>query len=362
MKKISTIALLLLWGGLALSAWLLPARDISEAERRPLAQRPAFHLQALGSGKFMEEFESYTVDQFPLREAFRGLKARFHYQVLRQKDNNGIYLARGYAVKQEYPLNEESVDHFLERMNHLYEKYLTGCSVTMAIVPDKGYYLAEVSDQLYLNYPALKTQIAQGMPWAQQVDLTEQLSYGDYYRTDTHWRQENLIPAAGELAKALGVTPPKEGEYTITTLPRPFYGVYYGQAALPMASESLNLLENELLSNCTVYDHETGKTMGIYDLEKGETGRDPYDVFLSGAKGLLTIENPGASGDRELIVFRDSFGSSMVPLLVGDYRKVTLIDVRYIRIDVLDRFVEFKDQDVLMLYSTLVLNQSKAIQ
>ena len=58
----------------------------------------------------------------------------------------------------------------------------------------------------------------------------------------------------------------------------------------------------------------------------------------------------------------DSFGSSIVPLLVSDYARVTLIDVRYVQIDVLDRFLEFGNQDVLFLYSTLVLNNSETIK
>ena len=362
MKKRSTIALIALWGILAFFTWVSPSKDISEAERRPLAGFPKASAQTILTGKFQEDFEDYALDQFPFRDGFRRLKAGFQYGVLRQKDNNGIYLADGYAVKQEYPLNQSSVDHFLEKMNYLHEKYLTGCSTAMAIVPDKGYYLAKDAGQLYLNYDALKTQIAQGLPWADQIDLTDSLSAQDYYRTDTHWRQENLIPAAGKIAQTLGVTEPKIEDYTVATLNRPFYGVYYGQAALPMEPEKVKLLESDLLSQCTVYDYETGETISVYDREKGETARDPYDVYLSGSKSLLTIENPNAKGDRELIVFRDSFGSSMAPLLVGDYAKVTLIDVRYIRIDLLDRFVEFTDQDVLLLYSTLVLNQSLSIQ
>ena len=362
MKKRSTIALIALWGILAFFAWVSPSKDISEAERRPLAGFPKASAQTILTGKFQEDFEDYALDQFPFRDGFRRLKAGFQYGVLRQKDNNGIYLANGYAVKQEYPLNQSSVTHFLEKMNYLHEKYLTGCSTAMAIVPDKGYYLAKDAGQLYLNYDALKTQIAQGLSWADQIDLTDSLSAQDYYRTDTHWRQENLIPAAGKIAQTLGVTEPKIEDYTVATLNRPFYGVYYGQAALPMEPEAVKLLESDLLSQCTVYDYETGETISVYDREKGETARDPYDVYLSGSKSLLTIENPNAKGDRELIVFRDSFGSSMAPLLVGDYAKVTLIDVRYIRIDLLDRFVEFTDQDVLLLYSTLVLNQSLSIQ
>ncbi len=362
MKKICTMLLVALWGLLAAFAWLGPARDISEAERRPLEQMPEISAGTVLNGSFMADFEDYSLDQFPLRDRFRQLKSLFHYYVLGQKDNNDIYLADGYAVKQEYPLNETSVRHFLERVNYLHEKYLQDAKTVMAIVPDKGYYLGESSGHLTMDYGTLYTMVSQGMPWASHADLTGVLSASDYYRTDTHWRQENLIPAASVLAEALGITAPKAEDYTLEMVDRPFYGVYYGQAALPMEPEEMFYLDSGLLSQCTVYDHETGKTGSVYDLALGASARDQYDLFLSGSKSLLTIENPNAKTDRELIVFRDSFGSSMIPLLVQDYAKITVIDIRYIRIDVLDRFVEFKGQDVLMLYSTLVLNASTQIQ
>ncbi len=362
MKKICTILLVALWAALAAFSWFGPSKAVSEAERRPLAQMPAISADAILNGSFMGDFEDYTLDQFPLRDSFRGLKSLFHYYVLNQKDNNDIYIADGYAVKQEYPLNEASVNHFLNRVSYLYEKHLGDSKVTMAVVPDKGYYLAEDSGHLSLDYDKLQSMLSQGMPWANHVDLTAALSASDYYRTDTHWRQENLISAAAVLAEALGITAPKAGDYTVEGVERPFYGVYYGQAALPMEPEEMFYLNSELLSQCTVYDHESGKTGSIYNLALGATAKDQYELFLSGPRSLLTIENPNAGTDRELIVFRDSFGSSMVPLLVNDYAKVTVIDIRYIRIDVLDRFVEFNGQDVLMLYSGLVLNASTQIQ
>ena len=92
------------------------------------------------------------------------------------------------------------------------------------------------------------------------------------------------------------------------------------------------------------------------------TSRDLYDVFLSGAASLLTIENPKAATDRELIVFRDSFGSSLVPLLVHDYKTVTLVDIRYIGSAFVGDKVDFHGQDVLFLYSTLVLNSSNSLK
>ena len=91
-------------------------------------------------------------------------------------------------------------------------------------------------------------------------------------------------------------------------------------------------------------------------------GNDPYDVYLSGATALLTVENPNARTDKELVVFRDSFGSSMIPLLVKDYKTVTVVDIRYLAGDYVGSFVDFHGQDVLFLYSCLVLNNSSTLK
>ena len=85
------------------------------------------------------------------------------------------------------------------------------------------------------------------------------------------------------------------------------------------------------------------------------------EMFLSGPLSLVTIENPKCTSGKELIIFRDSFASSIAPLLAEGYTKITLADIRYLRSDFLDRFIAFKDQDVLFLYSTLVLNNSKSL-
>ncbi len=362
-RAIGALVVVVLWATLTAFSWFGPAKAVSDAERRPLAQMPEITLDSILSGKFMGAFEDYTLDQFPLRDTFRTMKSLFHYYVLNQSDNNDIYMADGYAAKLEYPLNQGSVDHAVGRFNHLYEKYLkdSGSAVFMAIVPDKGYYLGQENGYPVMDYAAMFADFEAGLPWATQIDLTGTLKAEDYYRTDTHWRQENLIPAAAVISQALGVTAPKAEDFTPVALEKPFYGVYYGQAALPMDPETLYIMRSQLLDACTVYDYESGQYTAVYNMDK-LTGKDLYEVFLSGSRSLLTIENPNAKTDRELIVFRDSFGSSMVPLLVQDYAKVTLVDIRYIQIDVLDRFLEFKGQDVLLLYSTLVLNNSSNIK
>ena len=365
-QKIRTIGaavLVVLWAVLTLGAWFAPAQEISVSERRPLAQFPELSGNTLLSGKFMFSFEDYTLDQFPLRDTFRRVKSLFHYNILRQKDNNDIYMADGYAAKLEYPLNEGGVNNALKKLTYVYETYLrdTGSTVFSAVIPDKGYYLAGENGYLTMDYERLFTMAWEAMPWATHIDFTGSLDITDYYFTDTHWRQEKLLPTAQILAETMGVSGPRQEDFTATKVDKPFYGVYYGQAALPMDPEELYVMESQLLDECMVYSLDENKNIPVYNMEK-LSSNDLYDVFLSGPQSLLRIENPNATTGRELIVFRDSFGSSMVPLLVQDYAMVTVVDLRYLPSTVLDKHVDFHGQDVLFLFSTLILNTGSALK
>ena len=348
------------WLALTAAMWFAPKQEMSISERRKLQQMPAFTAQTILDGRFMTQFETYSQDQFPLRDSFRRLKAVVSYGVVRRLDNNGIYLAQGSAAKLEYPLNEASVEKAVEKFQSIYDRYLKDSSgkIVFSVVPDKSFYLADANGYPSMDYEAMFSAFRE-IPWAEYVDLTPALSADSYYRTDTHWRQECLLDAAALLAQSLDVD--IRADFTPVKLERPFYGVYYGQAALPMKPDELWVLESDSLYACTTYNIENRKTAQVYDMEK-LSSRDLYDVFLSGPVSVLTVENPAANTEKELIVFRDSFGSSMVPLLIPGYAKVTLVDIRYLPADKLGEFVKFGNQDVLFLYSTLVLNQSSMLK
>lgn len=66
-----------------MASWLLPPQEVFlTTERRKLTQRPKFSLDTMSDGSFMTEFEKYTLDQFPLRDQFRTLKAYTTYDVI----------------------------------------------------------------------------------------------------------------------------------------------------------------------------------------------------------------------------------------------------------------------------------------
>ena len=126
---------------------------------------------------------------------------------------------------------------------------------------------------------------------------------------------------------------------------------------LPVETDELWYLDSETLEQCSVYHYLDGSRTPVYTLEK-KNDWDADGIFLSGTDPILTIENPEAESGKELILFRDSFASSLAPLLAEAYQKITLIDIRYVRSDALGNYLTFEDQDVLFLYSTLILNNS----
>ena len=318
-------------------------------------------MEEVLSGRFQSNFESYTLDQFPLRDEFRTLKALSVRDLFGEKDNNGIYVANGYAAKLDDTIHEDSLDHAADRFRYVYETYLkdTGVNIYLSVIPDKNYFLAAENGYPAMDYEKFFALMRQKVDFADYIDLMGTLSLSSYYRTDLHWRQEMLAPTAKTLADAMGVS--LTADFTEVTLDTPFYGVYRGQSALPMEPDRLAYLTNDIIGSCRVYDYESGAYLPVYTLEKAD-GSDPYEIFLSGPKSLLRIENPNAQAERKLLVFRDSFAASLLPLLAEGYSEITLADIRYLSPSMLGKFIDFTAQDVLFLYSTSVLNDSSTIK
>lgn len=374
--KIQVITIAAFFLALSLIAWFKPATEVSDSELRKLAQFPQVSQETIFNGKFMADFEKYSLDQFPLRDNFRTVKALTYLYAMGQMDNNGIYIEDGYAAKMEYPLSDESIEYAIGRIDNVYNKFIKDSEAKcyIAVIPDKSYYLAADHGALSMDYQKLFSEIENGVDYAQYISLTDILSKEDYYRTDTHWDQTQVVDVAKRIAETMGAD--FDEEFVTHKVEEPFYGVYYGQAALPMKPDEMKYLTNAAIDSAVVYDHQNSKEIPVYDESMMNT-RSPYDLFLGGSLSLITIENPLADNGegsnvsggtesavhgKELIVFRDSFGSSLVPLLISGYSKITIVDIRYLPSDRLGYFIDFTDQDVLFLYSSLVLNNSNTLK
>ena len=329
-----------------------PDKNISTSERRKLAQFPEITISKIFNGDVISKWEKYVEDQFMERDLFRSIKSFWSMNIFAQKDNNNLFEKNNAIYKMEYPLNENNVMKSAQKINEVYQKYLKGMNVYYSIIPEKNYYL-ENDNHLIIDNNKLQKIMEEELAELKYIDITKGLQLEDYYRTDLHWKQENLRDVVDIIQKNMSLENIKT-EYEKVDKGE-FYGAYYGQLKTNVSPDELYVLTNETIENCTTYNFETKKNNPIYT----ETNSaDKYDIFLSGATPLISVENPNASTDRELLLFRDSFGSSMAPLLIENYSKITLIDLRYISSLILEEYIDFNDQDVLFLYSTVVLNQN----
>ncbi len=367
MNKIKSIILTFVFivfvFSVSMACVLSPDHEYSLSERRPLAQFPDAGTQAVVSGEFMSAFEQYCADQFPMRDSLRAVKAFFSTKVLEKKDNNGLFYADGHISKIDDSENSYMMNYSAELFLKIINTNMTDKNVNLyfSIVPDKNAFLAEKNGYPSIDYHGFIERMRSKTEYMKYIDLTSLLTLDDYYSTDTHWKQEEITDIAQHLAGEMGTD--IKSNYTVNTLDKPFYGVYAGQYALPVKPDSIKYLTNKTIDNCTVTYYDTGSPVKgeMYNMEKAYS-KDPYEMFLSGVAPLITIENPNATTDKELVLFRDSFGSSLAPLLAEGYKKITVVDIRYIQSSFIGNFIDFENCDVLFLYSTALLNNSLAMK
>lgn len=348
-----------------ISSILAADQAVSGAEKRPLAQLLTYaEFQKANPGKDLSAYlayqETYLLDQFPGRDYLRRLTAAGRIWGLGQRDNNLYYKLEGHLSKLDPKLSVQVVKRAMELFNRTLSSYFEDSkNPVFALIPDKNYYLAEKGGYPHYDYQALADLAGDSLdPKVSFLPLFDRLSLEDYYRTDPHWDQKELTDLAAWLLDQLG-SPSESLDYT-EDFYAPYLGTFAGQAALPVTPDRLTWLNHPVLLDSAVYNPVTGETGGIYR-EDLLSGTDPYDFFLGGAQALLELRNPHGPRGRQLTVIRDSYGSSLIPLLLPSYERITVIDLRYITMERAAGLTELAgDSDLLFLFSTSVINSPGA--
>ena len=342
--------------------------ELSFSERRRLAQFPELNAETLLNADFMKGFDEYASDQIAFRDRWRSLKAYFDLNVLGKYDNNAIFVVGDMVFKTDYPINHGSVRRLCGIINYCDEQFLEGLSVYYAVIPDKNYYLPD-SPQLIMDYNELIDLIKENLKDNMEyIDLFGALSLESYFLTDSHWRQDELSGVVAAISDGIGVGIPFDAANYTPKTHAPFYGVFYGQAALHVRPDELVYLVSETTENAVVRSLEKpGETLKVYD-ETALGGMDAYNLFMTGPAAVVTVDNPSGPVGRGLVIFRDSYASSLAPLLLEGYSTITLIDLRYIRPDLLKNselvgeYVDFAGKDVLFMLSSTIFNSSDSVQ
>jgi len=332
---------------------ILPSPEVLVSERRIPARFPDLNLNTISNGDFMDRFEDYAADHFVFRDTFRGINAFLIFDIYRQNDKSGLYRSNDVGLGQFYHMDETSFRETTRRIT-LAASIFDGFDMNIhySIIPDKSIYAERFLPGFYLDK-------AEGMLFDAFSDynyirLADDLSAESYYKTDIHWDQTKITNVAEKLISGMGANG-NSTTHPINTAGE-FFGVYSGQYVLPFPPDIMTYFDIPAI-NASYLNERTleFEEYPIYDhMRLGSV--DPYEFFLRGPQPVIIIENENAP-DRELYMFRDSFGSSLAPLMSDAYSKVIVIDLRYIQLSIIDQFIDFRPgSDVLFIFGSQIFN------
>lgn len=310
--------------------------DISIAERRKLATMPELTIKSLFDGTYTKKLDSYVTDQFVERDTFR--KIKIDIELSTKGEYNNLYMYNDYIIEEIFPLNSNSINNLTNKINYIKNTYLNNNSnIYYTIIPDKNFFVK--NGNLKLDYNKLQNMMKTNLSNINYINIFDELTLDNYYKTDTHWKEEDLFNVANTIANQMNFSLTNNNVVnTITT----FKGSYAGRLSVTKDIDTIKTVSNPSIDNSSVYNYETKKYTQIYDYDKIKS-LDKYDIYLSGASSIIDIVNPASNSNRELIVFRDSYGSSLIPLLIEGYKKITVIDTRYVSSKILNNYIKFNE-------------------
>ena len=352
-----TILFCLFIFGFGIAQFLLPDKEFSQQENRYLTLFTPPTLETLKSGEFMEDFEDYITDQFPLRDWWINLKARSE-KLLGKQENNKVYFGLdGQTLFAQYtrPTLEE-LEKRVGYVNKLADNLSAlNVPVYFSLIPDKSYGWAHLLPDNAPNVDdgsVLKdagSLCGDNLNW---IDLTNfPFSSETFYRTDHHWTTMGAAQGYYALMMAMNGRVTLLSTADLTMVSDSFYGTTW-------SSSGANWIEPDEMytwvpeGTATVTRYPDGKPVpgSLYDLSKLEV-KDKYSMFLGGNQPLCILRNENASTDKKLLVVRDSYTDSLAPFLALDYQEVHLYDLRYNRVPITQYVQENGIDQVLVLYS-----------
>lgn len=265
---------------------------------------------------------------------------------------DGLIQYNDFYMDSMGTINTEYVTNFTNKVESVCKEYLSGSSnIYYAVIPSKQYFINDKVENPF-DYTSMMNIIRSGITSAKEIDLTGTLELDDYLKTDPHWKQEGLQGVLDALGETMGFTVDLS---TFTKNSVPNFTGQHGYNKENFAHETMTYLTNEAINNATVDNFQDKDFTKVYNTAKLETAT-PYDMFLSGSTPLLTITNDSAKSDKELVMFRDSYACSLAPLLIENYKTITLVDLRYMASSLLPQYVDFTGKDVLFMYNDQIIN------
>ncbi len=336
--------------------FMIPDKEYSETENRYLTTFPEISVSAVLSGEFMSSFEAYLSDQFAFRDIVMTAKT-YISRILGITEINDVYIGKNHRLF-EVPssVDEKKLDALLEAVNNFSASAKIENQYFL-LVPNSSYiYSSELPfnlnpenqrDTIDNIYYRLTDKI-------RTVDVCMSLmNHKDdmlYFRTDHHWTHKGAFYSFVELASSMGLDI-SSSEYEEVCFSDSFSGTLASSSGINETTDELSaFIPADSLGRYYVQNFATQrKESSVFDLTKLEN-KNQYEVFFGGNFSKIAIHTDNLN-EKYLLVFKDSYANSLLPLLIPHFEKIVIIDPRYFTGDIADVLSGDKFTHLLYLYN-----------
>ena len=384
LKNIPVYIMLAMLLAFAVFFIVLPKKEFSENENRMLAKFPELSIKKISNGEFQSEFENFLSDQFPLRDNLLSVSVRASRLGGKKEINDVIYIRdeKDRLRLLDVYKKPENKEKFANTVNTFSGK-LNNANVVVMLVPTAVNHYEEELPKLYkmqerpLEKDTLNYFEGQFSNVSYVMGISETLSLGKatcdsmYYRTDHHWTMQGAYKGYCCLAPYLYI-PVKEKTYDdFQTVSEDFYGTTWSKVCdTAVSPDPIEIYENpEWAGNITVTYEDTKEITDSPYNKEYLNKKDKYSMYLNNQHSLIHIENPNADLERtddsehsSLVIIKDSYANSLVPLLIDQYETIWVFDPRYYKGSISSWINEHKEvEDVLILYNLGTMDDDRGI-
>lgn len=365
--KLYIIGFATMLGGLFILFILSPKSSFSEFENRSLQQKVAFSWSALLDKSFAKQSEQFIADQFPYRQQWFMFKSIAEQSRLVTVNNGIIHGDNGYLFELMKEPNWGEVEQYVNSINKFQNKF-SSIHISMLLAPTSvemyPHYLPKWSDSYsqQITNEWIGQHLSTSINFINGIDALSPYRSDDraiYYRNDHHWSSYGAYIAYAAYMKSIGIEPISLDELSTITVSNDFLGSYDTKGQFWGAKpDSIEAFQNPwFTSSVDIVDNDTHMNT-LYD-DSFLKVKDKYSYFLGGVHALMTITNESIAGNIEkspqidkMLVIKDSYAHSFIPLLVNHAREIHVIDLRYYNGSI-EQYMEANDFDeVLLLYNT----------
>ncbi len=345
-----TISIIIL--GFSITFFFLPKKDFSENEFRYLTEFPKFSIDKLFKGTYIPSLENYTTDHFPLRDNFVSLKTKA-YLLSGQEMISDVYIAKDHYLINRFKTNVNQ-DKIIKTLNKFQnnnpniniEMLLspTSTSINEDKLPKHNINESELDIiNYYYNNLNFKT-----------IDIynilkEEKDNYQLFYKTDHHWTSYGAYFAYKQYCIDNNITYYNLDDLNITKVSDNFLGTLYSKVFTDKKYADDIYKINTLDYDVTI--KYLNKITDDFYQEKYLKEKDKYSYFLGNNEPIIEITNNKIDNKEKLLIIKDSYANSFIPLIANHYQIIIVIDPRYYNLNISDYIKDNNIKNVLFLYN-----------